>query len=185
MRRTPSGFAKPAAKPAPAPIPLVTRKSPSGAVAAGEIRSPRVTQPTAARPSPAARREPSVQIKIDAPTLSLDVRVPTGAFPMTDGPSAPAPIAEPAPQAAPAPHPAPLSARQPAAPIRLKKVTKTPSAGAPAAAATAFNALEADFFAREADLYKDQGPDTFDDLEHGNELRRRPRTATPRGTKKR
>ena len=179
VRRTPSGFAKPAAKAAPAPIPLVTKKTPSGAVAAGEIRSPRAMQPAPARPLPAARHEPSVQITIDAPTLSLDVRVPTGAFPMTDGPAAPAPAA------APAPHPAPLSARQPAAPVRLKKVTKPPGAGAPAAAATAFNALEADFFAREADLYKDQSPDTFEDLEHGSEGRRRPRTATPRGTKKR
>jgi ActR/RegA family two-component response regulator len=30
-----------------------------------------------------------------------------------------------------------------------------------------FNALESDFFAREADLYKQEHPETFDDLEHG------------------
>ena len=183
VRRTPTGFAKPAAKPAPAPIPLVTRKSPSGAFAAGEIRAPRGLQPTPARPAPAAR-EPSVLVKLDPPTLSLDVRVPTGAFPLTDSSTAPAPApaaVAPAPAAAPTPHPAPISARQLAAPIRLKKA-KTPGTGAPAAA---FNALEADFFAREADLYKDQGPDTFEDLDHAGGPHRRPRTATPRGSKKR
>jgi len=187
VRRTPSGFAKPAAKPAPAPIPLVTKKSPSGAFASGEIRAPRGAHPAAGRPAPAVR-PPSVEFKIDPPALSLDVRVPSGAYPVTGSSAAPAPAAVVpaaapvvAPSPSPAPHPAPLSARQPAAPIRLKKA-KTPGAGAPAAA---FNALEADFFAREADLYKDQGPDTFEDLEHGAETRRRPRTATPRGSKKR
>ncbi len=38
--------------------------------------------------------------------------------------------------------------------------TKTPVAGAPA-----FSDLEADFFAREADLYKNDGGDSFDDLD--------------------
>jgi hypothetical protein len=153
-------------------------------------------------------------IKIDPPALSLDVPVP---LPPGDSGRSPARVKAPAPAVAhanaqgslgaaapaagpvlaPAPvvHAAPLSARQPAAPIRLKKVTKPPVAGAGAAGgaaagsgppAPAFNALEADFFAREADLYKDQAGDNFDDLEHGADARgRRPRTATPRGTKKR
>jgi hypothetical protein len=30
-----------------------------------------------------------------------------------------------------------------------------------------FNALESDFFAREADLYKQDHPESFDDLDHG------------------
>ncbi|HET6147365.1 MAG TPA: DUF4388 domain-containing protein [Polyangia bacterium] len=182
VRRTPTGFAKPAAKTAPAPIPLVTRKSPSGAFAAGEIRAPRAVQPPPARSAPAAR-QPSVEIRRDTPTLSLDVRVPTGAFPMTDSSTAPAPAAASAPVPAPgpaAPNPAPISARELAAPIRPKK-SRGPATTAPA---TAFSALEADFFAREADLYKDQGPDTFEDLEHAGE-NPRPRTATPRGSKKR
>jgi CheY-like chemotaxis protein len=208
VHRTPTGFEKPAAKPAPAPIPLVTKKSPSGAFAAGEIRAPaRAPRLTPGRGAPAGRLEPSVMVKIDPPALSLDVPVP---LPPGDSGRSPAPVkaqaagpvmaqrpfvAAPAQVAAPAPvaHVAPLSARQPAAPIRLKKVTKTPVAGAGAGAAAAsgapapaFNALEADFFAREADLYKDQAGDNFDDLEHGADARGgRPRTATPRGTKKR
>jgi CheY-like chemotaxis protein len=204
VHRTPTGFEKPAAKPAPAPIPLVVKKSPSGAFAAGEIRAPvRAPRLTPGRGAPAGRLEPSVMIKIDPPALSLDVPVP---LPPGDSGRSSARVKAPATTAlaaqgsvvaAPAPVAAvaPLSARQPAAPIRLKKVTKTPVAGAGGGAAAAaasgppapaFNALEADFFAREADLYKDQAGDNFDDLEHSADGRgRRPRTSTPRGTKKR
>jgi pyruvate dehydrogenase E2 component (dihydrolipoyllysine-residue acetyltransferase) len=144
-----------------------------------------------------------VMVAIDPPALSLDVPVPAPpgeSVPIAlraKAPAAAAPAAAAPAPAAPAAPAAPLSARQPAAPIRLKKVIKTPptgaghaasSAPAPAPApapAAAFNALEADFFAREADLYKDPGADNFDDLEAGGETRRRPRTATPRGSKKR
>lgn len=43
-----------------------------------------------------------------------------------------------------------------------------------------FNALEADFFAREADLYKQDKAETFDDLEHGQGQARRPPGPPPR-----
>jgi hypothetical protein len=71
---------------------------------------------------------------------------------------------------APAASAAPVSARQssPAVKPTSKKSarTKTPVPGAPA-----FSDLEADFFAREADLYKSDSGDTFEDLEGGGKPR--------------
>jgi len=46
---------------------------------------------------------------------------------------------------------------------------------------TAFDALEADFFAREADLYKREALETFDDLDHPLDTKR---PAKPRSRKK-
>ena len=72
--------------------------------------------------------------------------------------------------AAPAASAAPVSARQssPAVKPTSKKSarTKTPVPGAPA-----FSDLEADFFAREADLYKSDSGDTFEDLDGGGKPR--------------
>jgi hypothetical protein len=51
----------------------------------------------------------------------------------------------------------------PRAVVRASK-TPIPSRVTPAAA---FDAIEADFFAREADLYKRDAVDTFDDLDPG------------------
>ena len=192
-QRTPSGFEKPAAKPAPAPIPLVSKKSPSGAFAMGDLRSSaRATRLTPQRPPPAIPGTPSVHLQVEAPPLSLDASLPSGAV-MAPTPAAPAPaparapvvapVAAPAPAPAPAPvpapAPAPMTARQPSTQLRPKKSSKTPVPGAPA-----FNALEADFFAREADLYKHDAGDSFDDLDHGGDAKPgTSHTSPPRGSR--
>jgi DNA-binding response OmpR family regulator len=217
-RRTPVPFEKPAAKPAPAPIPLVTKKSPSGGFAAGEIRAATRPRLTPQKPVAALKREPSVEVRLDAVPLSLDSAIPdsvpnaapapaaaqaaaaaqpataasarapaasqaatasavtslghaaaaaapVAAVPVTAAPVASAPVAR-----APAAGAAPVSARQssPAVKPTSKKSarTKTPVPGAPA-----FSDLEADFFAREADLYKSDSGDTFEDLDGGGKPR--------------
>jgi hypothetical protein len=68
----------------------------------------------------------------------------------------------------PAASPAPVSARQSSTTVKPKKTvrTKTPVPGAPA-----FSDLEADFFAREADLYKSEAGDSFEDLDGGGKPR--------------
>jgi DNA-binding response OmpR family regulator len=195
-RRTPVPFEKPAAKPAPAPIPLVTKKSPSGGFAAGEIRSATRPRVTPQKPVAAVRREPSVEVRLDAVPLSLDSAIPASVPNAAPAPApAVAPAAAPASAAsavtslghakvaaapvaaapvahapAPAASAAPVSARQssPAVKPHTKKSArlKTPVPHAPA-----FSDLEADFFAREADLYKSDGGDTFEDLEGGGKPR--------------
>jgi len=204
-RRTPVPFEKPAAKPAPAPIPLVTKKSPSGGFAAGEIRAATKPRVTPQKPVAAFKREPSVEVRLDAVPLSLDSAIP-GSVPnpvaapapapapdaaavtrlghasATAAPIAKPPIAAPPVAAAPvaaapvvhAPAPAasaaPVSAKQSSSAVKpaSKKSSrvKTPVPGAPA-----FSDLEADFFAREADLYKSDSNDSFEDLEGGGKPR--------------
>ena len=199
-RRTPVPFEKPAAKPAPAPIPLVTKKSPSGGFAAGEIRAAAKPRLTPQKPVAPVKREPSVEVKLDAVPLpmsldaSLPASVPAAVAPARAAAPAPAPLAakpaaasgpiaiagviEPAAAApiaaranAPAASPAagPVSARQSSTSAKVHKKnvrTKTPVPGAPA-----FSDLEADFFAREADLYKSDGSDSFEDLDGGGKPR--------------
>jgi hypothetical protein len=197
-RRTPVPFEKPAAKPAPAPIPLVTKKSPSGGFAAGEIRSTAKPRLTPQKPVAAIKREPSVEVRLDAVPLSLDsaipASVPTAApapapapapaaasvtslghasaasAPVTAAPVVAAPVASAPVSHAPAASAAPVSARQSSTAVKphSKKSarTKTPVPGAPA-----FSDLEADFFAREADLYKSESGDNFEDLEGGGKPR--------------
>jgi DNA-binding response OmpR family regulator len=206
-RGTPATFEKPAAKPAPAPIPLVTKKSPSGGFAAGEIRAAAKPRLTPQKPVVAVKREASVEVKLDAVPLpmSLDASLPAS-VPTAVAPARPAATPAPAPLAAkpaagsgpiavagvierkaapvaaaapataarahaPAASPAagPVSARQSSTSGKAHKKsvkTKTPVPGAPA-----FSDLEADFFAREADLYKNDGGDTFEDLEGGGKPR--------------
>jgi lipoprotein-anchoring transpeptidase ErfK/SrfK len=85
---------------------------------------------------------------------------------------------------APAASAAPVSARQSSSAVKPhpKKSarTKTPVPGAPA-----FSDLEADFFAREADLYKNDGGDTFDDLDGGGGKPRPVRAEGSRGVRSR
>ncbi len=231
LRKTPVPFEKPAAKPAPAPIPLVTKKSPSGGFAAGEIRSsPRASRTPAHQPG-AARNEPTVHVKLE-PKESLDAQLPVSGMiggvgggkiergvdrkfereaersadlahgsPNDAGVPAAVPVSVTAPIGsrtipaaekalahAPVPaarqpvNPAPISARQPspAGAVRQRKNTKTMKPEVPSApSAPAFNDLEADFFAREADLYKSESGDSFDDLDRGGgEGKHRPH---PRG----
>jgi len=189
--------------PTPAPIPLTHKKMPSGDVAAivrseaaivsddapavsGEI--PAVRSPAALNAGAGIGLEPTVQVKVDAHGMPLElpplrandvpavaespetsappVRSPTPAAALT----ALAETAEAAPPAVraktPIPAlitPAPAAVRSHKTPIPSKK-TPIPARITPAAA---FDAVEADFFAREADLYKREAVDTFDDLDPG------------------
>ncbi len=174
----------PAPAPIPAPIPLVARKSATGPnrVTSGEI-------PVAARrPTPAAASllavAPSVQVALEpvaeppppvvppaetaeppAPVrarsgsgrqASLEAPVPIG---RRSGSGRQVPL-EDAPKADPSP--------------RLRRTT-TP---VPQASGDAFDAIEADFFAREADLYKREAIESFDDLDPvsgADPRRKRPR----------
>jgi hypothetical protein len=63
----------------------------------------------------------------------------------------------------------------PAAPAAAAAAPPQVEPGRPARRPSSeFNALESDFFAREADLYKHEHPETFDDLEHGGARPDRP-----------
>ncbi|HEY7374794.1 MAG TPA: DUF4388 domain-containing protein [Polyangia bacterium] len=138
---------------AEAPIPLTHKKVPSGDVAtikgeleivSGEI------PPVKPRQTPDAQAialEPTVQVKVDADGMPLEL---PPVRPARNTP-APAPVAR---QKTPAPMPITTPAP------RLK--TPIPARVTPAAA---FDAVEADFFAREADLYKREAVETFDDLD--------------------
>jgi hypothetical protein len=159
------------AAPTPAPIPLTHKKVSSGEIraASGELSSVSGDiPPVKRRPTPDGFADlalgPTVQVKVDADGTPLELP----AAPRDLGTPAPAPRANhtpaPAPVAAPVVRrktPTPSPALDP--PVRAGK-TPPPSRLTPAAA---FNAVEADFFAREADLYKRETVDTFDDLDSG------------------
>jgi hypothetical protein len=70
--------------------------------------------------------------------------------------------------------------REASRPVARAGKTPIPSRVTPAAA---FNAVEADFFAREADLYKRETVETFDDLDSGGG--HEPRTPSPKSRRKR
>ncbi len=179
-------LATPAPAPAPAPIQLTAKKSTGGAFASGEI-------PVAARrPTPAAATvhslavAPSVQVALDPPPPVLAPVAPVEAPPRARrGSDRHAPMETEAPpparaksasgrqatldDAAPVPRSRPASGRH--APLeptakaeptpRPRRITGQPSP----TAADAFDAIEADFFAREADLYRREAVETFDDLD--------------------
>ncbi len=174
-----------------API-LLTQKKPGATV--GEISARR------SAPTPAALLAlgdaPTVQVRLDSlpPAASL---MPAGAPPVTARGLTPIASTEPARRTvtpavardalrktpAPGKTPAPVSLRDsgarasldallptgPDSKTKLKKVLGatrlTPS--------TAFDAVEADFFAREADLYKREDVESFDDLDRGRPKRQR------------
>jgi DNA-binding response OmpR family regulator len=75
--------------------------------------------------------------------------------------------------------------RPPSGPHAKVDRTPAPRVGSktpvPQTAATAFDDVEADFFAREADLYKREALETFDDLDHPLDTKR---PAKPRSRKK-
>jgi hypothetical protein len=95
------------------------------------------TPPPAVKPAPAATK----------PTKEFD----------------PAPVPAPAPQAA-----RPSNNGVPAADHPQAAHPPAGEAGKRALRPSSeFDALERDFFAREADLYKQEHPESFDDLDHG------------------
>ena len=178
-RLRPIGPAVPA--PAPTPIPLVARKSPTGPnrTTSGKI-------PVAARrPTPAAASAlavaPTVQIALEPAPL------PPPVLPPAEAP-APAPVRARSASGRQAPLEEPLPAARRSGSGRQAALEQAP-AGEPAprtrrttnpsaqTTADAFDAIEADFFAREADLYKREAIESFDDLDpkSGGPGRKRPR----------
>jgi len=172
--------------PAPAPIPLTHKKVPSGDImtAKGEIGSndsvsgeiPPVKRRLTPDASAAIGLEPTVQVKLNPDGTPLEL-------PPVRAPEAPAVIVTEAPVLATEPpvlatEPPVLATEPPVLatepPVRRK--TPTPSPLLPpvrqktpiptrVTPAAAFDAVEADFFAREADLYKRETVETFDDLD--------------------
>lgn len=179
-RLRPLGPAAPA--PAPTPIPLVARKAPAGPsrTTSGEIpvaaRRPTPAPATALAVAPSVQVAPSMQVTLDP------IPAPT--------PAPPPPVE--LPPIAEAPAPAPVRARSNSgrqAPVedaapgarrsgsgRQAALEQPPGADLPSkprriptpaaqTTAEAFDAIEADFFAREADLYKREAIESFDDLD--------------------
>jgi ActR/RegA family two-component response regulator len=152
--------------------------------AAPPVEAPAATPPSAAtakavgvmqaRPSAAIPTAPAApsgfSIEVD-PALMAEMAAHDAAK------ATPPPVLKPAPAPAAAAAPAPA----PVAPARVTNgaaPAPAPAAAHPAHAApepgkralrpsSEFDALERDFFAREADLYKQEHPETFDDLDHG------------------
>jgi ActR/RegA family two-component response regulator len=144
------GGADPAA-PAPA-APAVSGTTSRHATGVMEAR-PSAAQPTASS---------GFSIQVD-PDLMAEMADHEAARPT------PPPVLVPAPAAAPAPTPAAVRNGTPAA-SPAKEPTPPPHTEAGKRAlrpSSEFDALERDFFAREADLYKQEHPESFDDLDHG------------------
>jgi hypothetical protein len=145
--------------------------SSSAGVARGEIQvRPHLTKKTdrvASRPAP--HTPPSVLVNIDSlpppRVMAATITAPLTAHRRAPSPAPSVIIAPPVPAPAdPAAIKTPPLARGDG-PMRKKNP----------AAASSFNAVEADFFEREADLYKGEATETFDDLD-GTGAPRRPRT---------
>lgn len=140
---------------APAPIPLVVRKSlsPPTGIVAGEIPPRMALRPAHEARQPVAGDGPTVQVRLDGPRMSLDM-----------------------PAAFLAKTPPPVRARALGGPSAERAVRSSKKAG-PGSLSTptpVFDAVESDFFAREADLYKREAADSFEDLERGQAPQARP-----------
>jgi len=172
-----------AMSPASAPIPLTQKK----AAAVGEIAARRPTPAAAA----AFAQAPTVQFRLDE-LAAASVLSPPGHAPITARHASLGPVEPPARRvSSPAPRdnlrrtPPPdgsrrltppslrdsgrrpsLEALLPSGPDSRNQLRKIlpPTRMTPS---TAFDAVEADFFAREADLYKQDDVDSFDDLDRG------------------
>jgi len=159
------------------------RPTPSSSIARGEIQVAAplpLSKKIEKSPKPAA---PSVMVELGAvpqprspaPVIEAPLPVPHA----TPVAGAPAPL-NPAGDGVPAPvtptggTAAPLPVKPPV----LRRKTPAAGGGEPAprtrTPSTGFSAMEADFFEREADLYKRESVETFDDLEGG--------TGAPRGS---
>jgi hypothetical protein len=100
--------------------------------------------------------EPTVQVKVD--TDGTPLTLPAVRPAITAEPELPAVRTHKTPVPAVRSHKTPI----PSHPAARTHKTPIPGRMTPAAA---FDAVEADFFAREADLYKRESVDTFDDLD--------------------
>jgi ribonuclease E len=144
------GTAEPAA---PVPAPAATGMSSRHATGVMQAR-PSTAQPAASS---------GFSIQVD-PDLMAEMAAHEDARPT------PPPVVA-APVLAPAPAPAPAAAKPSnGAPAAAKDLTPPPHAEAGKRnlrPSSEFDALERDFFAREADLYKQENAETFDDLDQG------------------
>jgi CheY-like chemotaxis protein len=189
-RRRTSRRLKTVGDPAPEPIPLTVKKNTSsGAHTSVSEIAPRKLLWTPAAAA-ALAQAPTVQVKLDslppAAPMGRSEPHPITAQHPTIAPSPPPVRPTPAAREAARKTPGPslrdsgrrpsLDSLSPDSKAKLKKVL----APARITPSTAFDAVEADFFAREADLYKHEAVDTFDDLDRSNPNR----PARP-GTKKR
>jgi CheY-like chemotaxis protein len=177
-------IAAPAAPVEPAPpIPLVVRKGMPSGMVAGEIAPRRLLRPSKEPSRAVSGDAPTVQVKLDhikldhikldhikldhikleGPRISLDQPVPS-----IDPEKTPPPVADaaktPAPVAASAKTPPPAAIRR--APSSASNRAARSKKADLLTPAPVFDAVESDFFAREADLYKREAVETFDDLEH-------------------
>jgi hypothetical protein len=184
---------EPAARKTPAPIPLTVRKTGSQAAPSAEaIHAHRQRQHT---PPPAAAlaigHEPTIHMKLDAAfppratapvtneptpfsaqvTPALESLPPVSAQASAGMPSnlddSVTGFAGPARHLTPAPVAVAPASKGPDSKGKLKKISHsrlTPT--------SAFDAIESDFFAREADLYKRDNVESFDDLDRGGTARK-------------
>jgi ActR/RegA family two-component response regulator len=149
---TPEAVLHARVEPEPAPIPLTNKKPSSGAIAvtSGELAGD--IPPVKRRTTPASvlALEPTVQVKVDTDGTPLTLpAVRPANTPPPERPSAPALRT----------HKTPVPSLPPV------RSHKTPIPTARMTPTGAFDAVEADFFAREADLYKREAVETFDDLD--------------------
>jgi hypothetical protein len=136
----------------PAKPPQTARQSAQmvGVVDAGATSVGQRTSRSSSRHSTLAAR-PTGSIELD-PALAMESagQGPSGHHAI-DGTSVPAPAP-----------PSPASVSPSASAPSVVAVAAAPRGRRPS---NEFNALEADFFAREADLYQEEGPETFDDMD--------------------
>jgi hypothetical protein len=194
---------EPAARRTPAPIPLTVRKNSSEpAVIANVIPARKSLRTPPPAEALAVGTEPTIHMKLDA-------AFPRRATPMAAQPAAPvtAHLAQPASTAVviTARENAPVAPVEPAAVAELPLAaapesgparTKTPPplpqikasdsktklkkiSSSHLTPTSAFNAIESDFFAREADLYKHNVVESFDDLDRGGTGRKMQPVRTP------
>lgn len=196
----------PAAVKAPAPAPAPVPAAATGGIEIdpallAEMQAMEAAEAQPAPPAPAAARA-----EAPAAVIPQVVPIPAALVPIAPpqmvSPPVPLVASKPAPMtASPAPSPFghPAAAAPPAAP---QADTHPVSRPAPASGrrrpttgrhrltpSSAFNALEADFFAREADLYKEDEVESFDDLDKKTDpdllAKHGGRGGGPRGGKKR
>jgi CheY-like chemotaxis protein len=167
MDRTPPPLLRgPSLRSPTGPQAPLQQRAPSGPHAPLQQRSPSGPHAPLQQRAPSGPHAPLQQRSPSGPHVPLQQRAPSGPHAPLEkrSPSGPQPRLEKTP--------APRVDRTPA-----PRLNKPPSGPQPTAAGT-FDDLEADFFAREADLYKREAVETFDDLDHP--LGRAPAKPRPR-----
>ena len=143
---------------APLPLSKKIEKSPRPAAPSVLVELGAVPQPRTAAPVVEAQLPRSPAALIDSPASRSPAPIV----------AAPSPVPQPAGAATPAARPADGAGAPVKAPV-LRKKTPVPASAEPShrtrTPSTGFSAMESDFFEREAELYKRESVETFDDLE--------------------